>query len=70
MDVHEALLKALRDDGADLFLVRVLKRSRTVLDRSGFPELLGEEHIAVSHESADDSDEPPVRHLRLPHFRR
>jgi MFS superfamily sulfate permease-like transporter len=44
-DALETMLRALRDAGVDLYLVRVLRRSRTVLTRSGFLDLLGEGHV-------------------------
>jgi MFS superfamily sulfate permease-like transporter len=45
VDALEGMLATLREDGIDLFLVRVLRRSRTVLDRSGFLERLGPDHV-------------------------
>lgn len=44
-DALETMLRALRDAGVDLYLVRVLRRSRTVLTRSGFLDLLGDGHV-------------------------
>lgn len=45
VDALTGMLSALRGRGIDLYLVRLLKRSRTVLERSGFFDLLGEGRV-------------------------
>jgi anti-anti-sigma factor len=44
-DVLFRLLKALRGDGIDLFLVRVFRSTREVLQRNGFVDELGPDHM-------------------------